>query len=77
MSIFGDNTEDGKFTCPNCHGTGVVTCSICNGKGKSASGEPCSICHGQGRVQCPECSGNGNKQMIASLSLHALEFPTI
>jgi len=76
MSTPGDKTEDGTFTCAKCHGTGMVTCNICNGRGRSESGETCSICQGQGRVPCPECSGNGNQQMTME-TLHALEFPTI
>lgn len=39
--------------CPNCNGTGFgddVTCSSCNGSGKSSSYTTCTTCSGSGNV---------------------------
>lgn len=68
-----DLTHDTKNTCAVCHGTGNVVCEICNGKGKTESGQPCASCSSKGRITCPACAGNGNK--VISYGGHFFSFP--
>lgn len=60
-----------KKTCPECHGSGMIICQLCEGKGRKLTNFTCQDCSGRGRVNCPACSGSGNKES----SLHLLLFP--
>lgn len=44
--------------CGYCQGTGKVTCTECDGTGKTATGVGfCPKCDGTGMVECPTCHG--------------------
>ena len=70
--------EDKPKTCPECNGHGwrdnlcstperSWVCMVCNGRGTSLLGDPCSGCGGTGHVEtrttekllCPLCCGAG------------------
>ncbi|MHA1230718.1 MAG: zinc finger-like domain-containing protein [Candidatus Helarchaeota archaeon] len=50
-----DTTEQ----CPDCSGTGVLSCSDCE-NGMTKSGTKCSTCKGTGTTPCERCGGTGN-----------------
>lgn len=43
----------GELECENCEGTGLVTCTHCDGSGN------CPKCGGSGKVKCTRCNGSG------------------
>lgn len=49
--------------CEQCKGKGEITCTKCNGKGKTPGllwGEnPCTRCDQTGTIYCPSCNGTG------------------
>jgi hypothetical protein len=50
------------ITCPDCKGTGLSICYICNGSHfYKPNGEviECPACHGEGRRTCIHCYGQG------------------
>ena len=51
--------------CPNCHGQGSMTCTICSGLGGTGYGMyymQCGWCGGRGSVNCAACRGTGEKE---------------
>lgn len=51
----------GRVTCRGCNGSGRQTCSGCQGKGYnpySSKRTDCSICNGKGTIRCRTCYGN-------------------
>jgi hypothetical protein len=43
-------TSPGDEARPGTPGTGEDVCPECNGRGKTARGEPCPNCEGTGRI---------------------------
>ena len=52
-------TQESQPKCPDCHGTGYVSCYVCNGTG----GFECSKCEGKGSFTCVGCRGKGYMQV--------------
>ena len=51
--------------CPNCHGQGSMTCTICGGMGSTGYGYysmTCGWCGGRGSINCAVCGGSGVKE---------------
>lgn len=51
--------------CPNCHGQGSMTCTMCGGAGSSGYGMyymQCGWCGGRGSINCAICGGTGEKE---------------
>ena len=51
--------------CPNCHGQGSMTCTICGGAGSTGYGMyymQCGWCGGRGSINCAICGGSGEKE---------------
>ena len=50
-------------TCRRCRGTGLLTCSVCKGKGGLDQGngrfKVCWTCSGRGKVRCRSCTTDG------------------
>ena len=72
ISMFGEDAD--ADTCPDCHGTGKITCTHCGGDGIIENGvndEGCSWCggggdvdtgdmeSGTGEMDCTTCNGTG------------------
>lgn len=59
----GSGSRDGKLeTCPNCHGTGVVTETKRTMLGMMQTQSACPHCGGEGRIvkdKCHDCHGDG------------------
>ena len=47
--------------CTDCHGTGKITCPVCNGSKKDPrnTAKDCSYCRGTGKKDCDLCVGKG------------------
>ncbi len=67
-----EGSEDSDGRCNACSGTGLISCSECQGEGRipDASGcgeesggwaDRCDTCSGTGLVSCPECQGEALK----------------
>ncbi|MEH1014863.1 molecular chaperone DnaJ [Micromonospora sp. CPCC 206060] len=66
----GDGAKPGTRpkTCPQCHGSGVVT----RNQGSFSFSEPCRECQGVGTVveeKCPECHGTGGVTKTRTLNV--------
>ena len=62
----GSGSADGrKTTCPQCHGTGVITETRTSGNMFFQSSHPCPSCNGTGEINknpCKKCGGSGVKK---------------
>jgi len=54
--------EEGD-SCPACHGTNIMTCSLCYGHKHYENGKvvECPACHGEVEIPCSLCGGSGNQ----------------
>jgi hypothetical protein len=55
--------ESANKVCPNCGGSGRVSCYACTGTGQRYQGENqptlCNVCGGLKTLACTSCSGGG------------------
>ncbi|MCK5832389.1 hypothetical protein KAH81_01840 [bacterium] len=69
-----------QYPCPNCNGTGVVTCWGCDGTGYEWQSEACPDCNGTGLIGCatcdslgylvcPDCAGTGGTAIMCDSCL--------